>query len=97
MSFLKSLFGLGGSTSSSTAPAGPVKTLEHNGFKIEAQPYKEGGQFQTAGTISKEIEGARKEHKFVRADRFTTLEEAADFALMKGRQIVDEMGERVFR
>lgn len=95
MSFLKSLFGLGGKASDE-APS-TLKQAEHNGFSIEARPYKEGGQFQTAGLISKTIDGVRKEHKFVRADRFSTIEEAADFALTKGRQIVDEQGERLFR
>ena len=46
------------------APAAPkpVKSAEHKGFTIEARPYKEGGQFQLAGVISKEIDGVRKEH-----------------------------------
>ena len=93
MSFFKKLFGGGGT------PAAPkaVKSAEHKGFTIEARPYKEGGQFQLAGVISKEIDGARKEHNFVRADRFTSLEEAADIALVKGRQIIDEQGENIFR
>ena len=90
MSFFKSLFGGGGK-----APKQP-KQVEHKGFIIEARPYKEGGQYQLAGLISKEIGGARKEYRFVRADRFTTEEEAADFALTKGRQIIDEQGERMF-
>jgi hypothetical protein len=89
MSFFKKLFGGGGS-----APK-PGKTAEHKGFTIEAQPYKEGGQYQLAGTISKDVAGVRKAHRFVRADRFTTEEEAADFALSKGRQIIDEQGERL--
>jgi len=29
-------------------------------------------------------------------DRFAALEDAADHALVKGRQIVDEQGERMF-
>ena len=74
-----------------------VKSAEHKGFTIEAQPYKEGGQFQLAGVISKEIDGVRKEHKYVRADRFTSIDEAADIALVKGRQIIDEQGENIFR
>jgi hypothetical protein len=73
-----------------------VKQAEHKGFTIEARPYKEGGQFQLAGVISKEIEGVRKEHKYIRADRFTSMDEAADIALVKGRQIIDEQGERLF-
>jgi hypothetical protein len=97
MSFLKSLFGLGGSKEGSGGPAAAVKEAEHKGFIIRATPYKDGGQYQTAGTISKEIEGEMKEYKFVRADRFATLEEAADLSLSKGRQIIDEQGERMFK
>ena len=89
MSFFKSLFG-------GSKAAKPGKQAEHKGFLIEAQPYKEGGQYQLAGTISKDVDGARKEHRFVRADRFTAEEEAADFALAKGRQIIDERGEAIF-
>lgn len=97
MSFLKSLFGLGGDKAAGDKPATAAKEAEHKGFTIRAMPYKEGGQFQTAGTISKEIDGETKEYKFVRADRFSTLEEAADLSLSKGRQIVDEQGERMFK
>jgi len=32
----------------------------------------------------------------VRADRFGTIDEAAEFAIMKGCQIVDLQGERIF-
>ncbi len=92
MSFWKSLFG-GGETS---AAAGPARSVEHNGFHIEAQPYVEAGQYQLAGTISKDIGGVKKEHRFVRADRFTTLDDAAEYTILKGRQIVDQQGERIF-
>jgi hypothetical protein len=93
MSFLKKLFG-GGSDGTGAAVA--AKSTEYKGFTIEARPYKEGGQFQLAGVIAKEVDGVRKEHKFVRADRFTGLDEATEFALAKGRQIIDERGDRVF-
>ena len=93
MSFLKKLFG-GGSDGGGEAAA--AKTVEYKGFIIEARPYKEGGQFQLAGVITKEIDGERKEHKFVRADRFAGQDEAAEFALSKGRQIIDERGDKVF-
>jgi len=97
MSFLKSLFGLGGGKAeASGGPAATAKEAEHKGFIIRATPYKDGGQYQTAGTIVKEIEGETKEYKFVRADRFSTIEEAADLSLSKGRQIIDEQGERMF-
>jgi hypothetical protein len=96
MSFWKKLFGGGGGGGSDDAVAKPVQIAEHKGFTIEARPYKESGQFQVAGVIAKGEGEARKEHKFIRADRFPTVEEAADFALLKGRQIIDQQGERVF-
>jgi len=96
MSFLKSLFGLGGGKEEGKGLAATAKEAEHKGFIIRATPYKEGGQYQTAGTIVKEIGGEMKEYKFVRADRFSTAEEAADLSLSKGRQIIDEQGDRMF-
>lgn len=94
MSFLKKLFG--GGSSSEPASAKPKRQLEYNGFMIAATPYKEGGQWQTCGTVSKTVNGEVKEHRFVRADRFADEDGAADHAIMKGQQIVDQLGERVF-
>ena len=94
MSFLKKLFG--GGASDSAAPSKPAKQMEYNGFIIAATPYKEGGQWQTCGTVSKTVNGEMKEHRFIRADRFADEEAAADHAIMKAQQIVDQLGERVF-
>lgn len=96
MSFLKRLFG-GGGESSHAAPAKPAGETEHKGFIIQATPFKaDGGQYQTCGIISKEIDGVVKEHKFIRADRFATLEDVVSITLSKGRQIVDEQGVQMF-
>lgn len=95
MSFLKSLFELGGKSADETPPAA-VSEVEHKGFRIRATPFKEAGQYQTCGVISKEVGGVQKEHKFIRADRFPALETAAEIAISKGKQIVDEQGERIF-
>ena len=93
VSFLKSLFGGG----KAEPKAGAVKSLEYNGFTIEARPYKEAGQFQTAGVVWKEIGGVRKEHAFIRADRFSSADDAADHALLKGKQIIDQQGEQALK
>ncbi len=86
MQWLKNLFGGGVGQPAAT------KTLEYKGFLITAEPYKEAGQYQLAGVISKD----GKQHRFVRADKFTDASEAADFALSKGQLIVDQQGERMF-
>lgn len=96
MSFWKSLFG--GGKPAETGSAKPTAEIEHGGFTIRAEPYRaEGGQFQTAGTVVKVVDGETREHRFVRADRFAGVEDATQFALAKGRQLVDEQGERLFR
>lgn len=95
MSFLKRLFGGGGSDESAGSGT-PAKQIEHKGFTIAATPYKNDGQYQTCGVVSKEIDGVLKEHRFVRADRFASLDDAVEVSLRKGQQIVDEQGERIF-
>lgn len=95
MSFFKRLFG-GGAAAEDTAPAKPAKQVEHKGFLVVATPYKADGQYQTCGVVSKVIDGETKEHRFIRADRFAGLDDAADIAIRKGIQLVDEQGERMF-
>ncbi len=46
--------------------------------------------------MSKTVDGVEKEHRFIRADRFSDEDAAADHAILKGQQIVDQVGERVF-
>ena len=93
MSFWKSLFGGGTSDSADGKPGAPV---EYNGFTIRAAPYKAEGQYQTAGIITKDVGGVTKEHKFIRADRHASFDDAVEFSLSKARQIVDQQGERLF-
>lgn len=96
MSFLKKLFGMGGSAESAGAAPKTEGEAEHKGFMIRATPFKQDGQYQTCGVISKEIGGVVKEHKFIRADRFAGLDDVVAITLNKGRQLVDEQGEKMF-
>jgi hypothetical protein len=92
MSFLSSLFG-------KLAPAQAEKAaapVEYKGFIIRPAPFKSEGQYQTAGTIEREIGGVHKEHRFIRADAFASFDDAVTFTLSKARQMVDLQGERVF-
>jgi hypothetical protein len=94
MSFFKKLFGGGKVASDAGVSAGPSE--EHNGFTLTATPFSEAGGYQLCGVISKEIDGTLKEHRFVRADRLPSLDEAALFTLRKARQLVDEQGDKLF-
>ena len=63
---------------------------------MRATPMSVGSEYQLAGTIEKTIGDELKTYQFVRADRMSSRDEAASFALAKGRQIIDEQGEGIF-
>ncbi len=93
MSFFRKLFGLGGAP----AEAAPAPLQEYEGFTIAATPFEDGGRFQLCGIITKDIDGEKKEHRFIRADKLGSMDEAVSMTFFKGRQIIDQMGEDVFR
>jgi len=93
MSFLSALFGrhVGAKSEKIGEP------VEYKGFVIRAAPFQSEGHYQTAGIIEREIDGVRKEHRFIRADSYAAYEDAVNFTLSKARQIIDLQGERIFR
>jgi len=93
MSFLSKLFGGGGGETA--APS--ADAIEYKGFQIQPAARRQGGQWLTAGVIRKEVDGEMKEHSFLRADTHASQQDADDFALVKGRQIIDEQGDRLFK
>lgn len=90
---LKSLFGGAGTGAASTS-ADPV---DYNGYTIQPKPKRRDGGWNTAGVISKTIEGDPKEHPFIRVDTHSNLDDAISFSVAKARQIIDEQGDSLFR
>ncbi len=95
MSFFSALFGRRGDAAGGKA-AKAAEPVEYKGFVIRAAPFANNGQYQTAGTIEREVGGVRKEHRFIRADAYATYDDAVSFTINKARQIVDLQGERMF-
>ena len=93
MSFWKRLFG-GSAPKPAEAAAAPV--LEIDGHTVTATPYLDGGQWQLCGVIAREIDGTLREHRFVRADRFTDRETAIDMVFVKARLIIAQSGAHLF-
>jgi hypothetical protein len=95
MSFWKNLFG---GAAASAEPAGDKVLGEevYKDFLIKAIEIKAGSELQLAGTIEKTVAGELKTYRFVRADRMTSRDDLITLALSKGRQIIDEQGERIF-
>jgi hypothetical protein len=96
--FLKGLFGggKGGAGRGGDEPA-RGEPVAYKDYQIVPAPMRQGGQFLTSGFIAKDFPDGRKEHRFVRADTHGSAEDAAAFAVQKGRQIIDEQGDRIFR
>ena len=59
-------------------------------------PKKEGGQFYTAGAITRNFPEGPKEKRFIRADTHTSTDSAREHAIAKAKQIIDEQGDRFF-
>jgi hypothetical protein len=95
MSLLKKLFGGARKEAASAEPAVTAE-VEYKGFVIKAMPFKDQGQFQTAGLIEKGTGDAVRRHRFVRADRSPSADEVTELALAKGRLMVDQQGESLF-
>ena len=96
MSFWKKLFGGGEGGSEASSGGGAMGQEEYKGFLIKAIEMRAGSEYQLAGTIEKDIDGEHKSYQFVRADRMSSKDDVISLALSKGRQIIDEQGERVF-
>lgn len=89
MSLLKRLFG--GSDSPEPEPE------LYNGFAITPTPIAEGNVYRISAKIEKEIEGEIKTHTLIRADTIGGLEAATEASLDKARQVIDSLGDGVFR
>jgi hypothetical protein len=99
VSILKSLWarlaGAGGGGAPAEEPR--LDAVEYKGYRIRPAPYAATGGYQTCGIIEKDAsEGPAKEHRFVRAETHPSRDEAAAFAIAKGKQIIDQQGERMF-
>ncbi|WEX79049.1 HlyU family transcriptional regulator [Sinorhizobium numidicum] len=95
-SFFSKLFGFSGG-SEKHAPPVAGKTETYADCLIRATPMREGAQYRLAGSIEKKmLDGTTKVRSFIRADLFTSEQDAIDSALRKGRQIIDEQRSNLF-
>lgn len=97
MSFWKKLFGGGGDAGADSSAPAVLGEESYKGHTIRAVTMMNGSEYQLAGTIEKEIGGETKTYQFVRADRFSSRDDMTSLALSKGRQIIDEQGDGIYR
>lgn len=70
--------------------------VDHKGFRIFPEPLKDGSEYRLAARIEHGDGDALKFHHLIRADAFTSPEAASDASLAKAKQLIDQMGERLF-
>lgn len=90
--FFKKLFGSGGSNDNGGRVAEPVL---YGGYIIRAEPKANNGQYNIAGTITREDDPEGTAHQFIRADTYASLDDAVSWSERKAKQIIDEQGERL--
>ena len=94
---LKAAWGrLAGARTAAESDAPRATAVEYKGYRIRPAPYKTNGQYQTAGVIEKDFPDGVKEHRFIRAETHQSLDSAIELALAKGKQIIDQRGDRIF-
>ncbi len=86
MSLLKRIFGRSG------AARPKAQSVEYDGFNITPTPMPEGARYR----LSAQIEKGEKSHHLVRADVLDSHDAAAEAAVNKAKQVIDEQGERLF-
>jgi hypothetical protein len=95
---LKGLFGGKGEAGEGGAgKADRGAAVEYKGFRIIPAPRPQGGQYLTAGLIEQDGPEGPRSKEFIRADSFSSVDEAKSFAIVKGKQIVDYEGARLFK
>ncbi|MCJ8520722.1 hypothetical protein ABID21_003942 [Pseudorhizobium tarimense] len=96
-SFLSGILSIFSGGSKSEAPASPAAEPQPCGdCLIFAEPIREGNQLRLAGRIEKDVNGERLVRHFIRADVFTSMDEALDCTFRKARQIIDQNGPSLF-
>ena len=89
--------GLTGSRDAEGGADGSAQSVDHKGYTIRPAARREGSQWLTVGVISKQFDDGLKEQQFIRADMYVTKEDADACAITKGRQIIDEQGDDLFK
>jgi len=73
-----------------------MPAVDYKGYRIRPTPYLNGGRYQTPGVIQKDAADGVKEPHFIRAESHPSKNDAAAFAVTKGKQIIDQQGDRMF-
>ncbi|WFR96654.1 HlyU family transcriptional regulator [Rhizobium tumorigenes] len=96
-STILSLFtGAGGPKAEATKAGAPAASQTYQDCQIFAVPQREGSQFRLAGRIEKQVNGEILVRSFIRADVFSSVDDAVETTFRKAQQIIDQHGPSLF-
>lgn len=75
----------------------PAARETYEGLEVLAWPVAEGNVWRVAGRVQRIGNDEGPGHEFVRADTMAGHDEAVRMSLLKGRQLIDEQGERLLK
>ena len=97
MSILSNIISLfSGAPRAELAAAVASEPEMHADCLIFAAPIKDGAQYRLAGRIEKQVGDETLVRTFIRADVFSSADEAQEFTVKKARQIIDQNGAGLF-
>jgi hypothetical protein len=88
--------GADGATAKPPAAAAAAAPQLYADCQIFATPQREGNQFRLAGRIEKQVNGETLVRNFIRADVFTSVDDAVETTFRKAQQIIDQHGTSLF-
>jgi hypothetical protein len=92
-----SMFSGGGAKQPGAAPSAVVSDPQpYADCTIYAAPQKEGGQYRLAGRIEKIVGDEVLVRNFIRADMFSSTDDAIECTVRKAQQIIDQNGPSLF-
>lgn len=91
------MFGLGGGDKSGAPASSGKGRMERIGeYAVYATPMKEGGQWRLAGRIENDAPEGLMVRTFIRADLFSSEDDAVETTFRKAKQIIDQHGVGLF-
>ena len=91
------MFGLGGGSEPTASGGSSKDRMERIGeYSVYAAPVKEGGQWRLAGRIEHDAPNGLMVRRFIRADLFSSQDDAIETTFRKAKQIIDQHGVGLF-
>ncbi|MEO0503963.1 MAG: HlyU family transcriptional regulator, partial [Pseudomonadota bacterium] len=70
---------------------------DYKGYRITPTPIAEGQQHRLSARVEKEMGGETRTHILIRADTVAGLEAAQAASVEKAQQVIDALGDGIFK